>query len=123
VLFGLLAVAKIGNRDHTLEGDWVKNGVGGVLVAAVLLPMAEIWRQADWSAYLNARLQLPTGDAWASPEFRAWRDVQLWAATSTSPGRVLSPTPDDAGFRVFSTRSPIVETRTAHPPCLVGPMR
>ena len=116
VLFGLLAVAKNWQSRPTRSwGDWVKMGVGGVLVAAVLLPMAGIWRQADWSAYLNARLQLPTGDAWASPEFRAWRDVQLWAATSTSPGARFVTDPDDAGFRVFSTRSPIVENKDGAP--------
>jgi hypothetical protein len=116
VLFGLLAVTKNWqSRPTRLRGDWVRIGVGGGLLVAALLPMAETWRQTDWSAYLNARLQLPTGDAWASPEFRAWRDVQLWAATSTSLDARFVTDPDDAGFRVFSTRSTIVENKDGAP--------
>jgi len=115
-LFGLLVAAKAWqSRPTRLRSDWVKIGAAGILAVAALLSIAEIWRQTDWPAYFNARLQLPTGDAWASSEFRAWRDVQLWAATSTSPGAHFVTDPDEAGFRVFSTRSTVVENKDGAP--------
>jgi hypothetical protein len=112
LLFGFLLVAKTLYRGqrHTLA-NWAHAGIGSVLVLAALLPIAGEWRQRDWSAYLSDRLQLPTDDAWMSPTFQAWRDVQLWAAVHTPWGARFATDPDEKGFRVFSERSPIVEVK------------
>lgn len=112
LLFGLLlAMAWIRKHPRHLGADLVRTGVGAALALVALLPIANQWRQRDWSAYLNDRLQLPFGNAWMSPTFKAWRDVQLWAEAHTSPAARFVTDPDEKGFRVFSERSPIVEEK------------
>jgi hypothetical protein len=101
-------------RSRSLTG-WAATGLGCVLVVLALLPLANDWRQRDWPAYFNGRLQLPTNDAWMSPTFRAWRDVQLWAAVHTRRDAVFVTDPDEKGFRVFSMRSPIAEEKDGAP--------
>jgi hypothetical protein len=83
------------------------SGLAAAALAALVIP----WLGRDWPAYLNARLQLPAGTAWMSPDFAAWRDVQLWAAAHTPANARFATDPDDKGFRVFSQRSPIVEEK------------
>jgi hypothetical protein len=46
-----------------------------------------------------------------SPDFTAWRDVQLWAAAHTPTTARFATDPNEKGFRVFSQRSPIVEEK------------
>jgi hypothetical protein len=112
LLFGLLLViAQLRERPGHVWTNWLRTGVGAALAVIALLPIANQWRGRDWPAYLNDRLQLPIGDAWMSPTFKAWRDVQIWAEGHTSPGARFATDPDEKGFRVFSGRSPIVEAK------------
>lgn len=112
LVFGLSLIARRLRReaDRSLV-DWTGVGVGGVLALAALLPIVNEWSHRDWPDYLNDRLQLPVSDAWMSPTFRAWRDVQLWAEANTSPSARFATDPDEKGFRVFSGRFPIVEVK------------
>jgi hypothetical protein len=106
---------RVGEGGGLSRAAWAGLGIGGALAIAALLPMAGEWRQRDWSEYLNDRLQLPVSQAWMSPSFRAWRDVQLWAAANTPSTARFATDPDDKGFRVFSGRSPIVEEKDGAP--------
>jgi hypothetical protein len=116
LIFGLLLIVRTlrGAQTRALA-DWAGMGIGGALALAALFPLAGEWHQRNWSDYLNDRLQLPVSDAWMSPTFRAWRDVQLWAAAHTPPDARFATDPDEKGFRVFSQRSPIVEEKDGAP--------
>jgi hypothetical protein len=112
MLFGLLLLAGQIRQPHKRSWvGWGTIGVGSALILVGLFPLAGEWRQRDWSAYLNDRLQLPINDAWMSPTFRAWRETQLWVATHTPPTARFATDPDEKGFRVFSERSPIGEVK------------
>jgi hypothetical protein len=116
LVLGLLWLGKsLPRRQKADRAAWAGLGIGGALAIVALLPMAGEWRQRDWSEYLNDRLQLPVSQAWMSPTFRAWRDVQLWAATNTPAAARFATDPDEKGFRVFSGRSPIVEEKDGAP--------
>jgi hypothetical protein len=105
----LLLVKRLPREKRRTALNWAGAGAGGILVLAAL--WAGEWRQRDWPAYLNERLQLPVSDAWMSPTFQAWRAIQLWAATHTPPDARFAIDPDEKGFRVFSGRSPVVEVK------------
>lgn len=86
-----------------------------VLVLLSCLPVFASWQARDWGKYLNSRLQLPGTETWMSAGQRAWRAVQLWAAEHTPPDALFVTDPDDAGFRVYSMRSPLVEWKDGAP--------
>jgi hypothetical protein len=112
ILFGLLLVAGQIRQPHTrFWAGWGTIGIGGVVILVGLFPLAGEWCQRDWPAYFNERLQLPVNDAWMSPTFRAWREMQLWVAAHTPTTARFATDPDEKGFRVFSERSPIVEVK------------
>ena len=112
LVFGLALAAKGLSRERNgALAKWVTAVVGSVLALVALVSIAGEWRQRDWAEYLSDRLQLPVSDAWMSPTFRAWQDVQMWTEAHTSPAARFATDPDEKGFRVFSERSPIVEVK------------
>lgn len=113
-LTGLLLLASSLKRTAAREGGrWLQVGLGGALALAALAPLAAAGPGpvGGWPAYLNDRLQLPGSRAWMSPSFRAWQEVQLWAAGQTAREARFATDPDEKGFRVFSGRSPLVEDK------------
>lgn len=112
LILGLLVMAKWWRREQAgALARWAAVVIGGGLALAAFFFIANEWRGRDWPVYLSERLQLPLSDTWMSPTFRAWRDVQLWAAAHTSPTARFATDPDEKGFRVFSGRSPVVEVK------------
>lgn len=114
--FGLAWLTKIIRTPRLPR--WVRYGqlaAGAALVVLSCLPALATWQARDWSKYLNARLQLPGTDTWMSTGQHSWRAVQLWAAEHTPPDTLFVTDPDDAGFRVYSMRSPLVEYKDGAP--------
>ena len=114
--FGLAWLIKIIWATHSPR--WVRYSqlaAGLVLMVSSCLPMLATWQARDWGKYLNARLQLPGTDTWMSAGQHSWRAVQLWAAEHTPPDALFVTDPDDAGFRVYSMRSPLVEYKDGAP--------
>jgi hypothetical protein len=112
LILGLALVVKwLSRKQAGALARWATVVIGGGLALAAFFFIADEWRGRDWPVYLSERLQLPVSDAWMSPTFRAWRDVQMWAAAHTSPTARFATDPDEKGFRLFSGRSPVVEVK------------
>ena len=116
IFFGLAWLRK--GMQAAPSRHWLKYAQLTAALALMLLsciPLLASWQARDWGKYLNARLQLPGTDAWMSAGQRSWRAVQLWAAEHTPPDALFVTDPDDAGFRVYSMRSPLVEYKDGAP--------
>jgi len=60
-------------------------------------------------------LHLPTTTISITEKAQDWKTLQLWAAENTPPTAVFATNPDYPGFRLYSQRSPIVETKDGAP--------
>jgi hypothetical protein len=114
LLFGSLLCLSPVNYLRLPPGWWDKwarwvIGVGLAIMA--LLNILGAGYPQNWPVYLATRLQLPVSQAWMSPTFQAWLDVQLWAAANTTPEARFVTDPYEKGFRTFSQRSPLVEEK------------